>query len=91
MLKSAPFRAGPYRKPLSGPLQIGIRFLSTPLPASPRASLTVRLPCRAGIGLTLFHANNMYGLDLVYAPVALMSAFPKRLMETSHLPFGSGQ
>ena len=47
MRKSARFRVGRYRlatQPLSAPLQNGIRFLRTPLPAPPTAFLAVSLP-----------------------------------------------
>src|SRR6266478_1038356 len=39
----------PPPQPLSAPLQAGIRFLRSPLPASPSASLAVGLPLRATI------------------------------------------
>ena len=39
-------------QPLSGPLQVGLRFLPDPLPAAPSAHLTTRFPQREGYGLT---------------------------------------
>ena len=38
----------------SGPRQVGVRFLPHPLPATPSARLTVRLPKRDDDGLTTF-------------------------------------
>jgi len=46
-----------------------------------RPSSRLACPLRRIYGLTLFHANNTNGIDLAYAPVTLLSASSKRLME----------
>src|SRR6516165_8891896 len=52
----------PQAQLLSGPLQVGIRFLPRPLPAAPSIRLAARLPSREGYGLTTLHRGNMRGL-----------------------------
>jgi hypothetical protein len=53
---------GVMSQPLSGPLQVGIRFLPRPLPAAPSIRLAARLPSRESYGLTTLHHGNMRGL-----------------------------
>ncbi len=65
---------------MSDSLQISIRFLHHPLPASPSAFLTVCLPIGRRYGLTMFHVHNKNGLDPAYPPVTELSVCsqPKR-------------
>jgi len=55
---------------LSGPLQVGVRFLPRPLPAAPSTRLTAHLPSREGYGLTTLRRGNMRGLGPASTPVA---------------------
>jgi hypothetical protein len=50
---------GVLSQPLSGPLQVGFRFLPRPLPAAPSAPLTECFPLREGYGLTTFRRWNV--------------------------------
>jgi hypothetical protein len=71
-------------QPLSTALHDGVRFLRTPLPAVPTASLAIRLPtliCGWTYGFTLFLPSDTGGVDLAYPPVAFASAYPERLAE----------
>jgi hypothetical protein len=71
-------------QPLSTALHDGIRFLRTPLPAVPTASLAIRLPtksCGWTYGFTLFLPSDTGGVDLAYPPVAIVSAYPNQLTE----------
>ena len=61
----------PQAQLLSGPLQVGIRFLPRPLPAAPSTRLAARLPSREGYGLTTLHRRNPRGLGPAFKPVAL--------------------
>ena len=66
-------------KPLSRPLQPGVRFFHDPLPALPTASLTIGLPavlCGRRYGLTLFHSSNRNSLGPAFPPVALRRRVP---------------
>ena len=71
-------------KPLSIPLQDGVRFFRAPLPAFPTAFLAIRLPtqsCGWKYGLTLFLPSDTSGLDPAYTPVAFTSAYSELLAE----------
>ena len=57
-------------QPLSGPLQVGLRFLPRPLPAAPSVRLAARLPSREDYGLTTLHRGNLRGLGPASTPVA---------------------
>ena len=61
---------GVMSQPLSGPLQVGLRFLPRPLPAAPSARLAAGLPSREGDGLTTLHRRNPRGLGPASTPVA---------------------
>lgn len=61
---------------LSAPLQGGICFFHSPLPAPPSAYLAVRVPGREGYGFTVFRVNNKSGLDLASSPVVVVSVQP---------------
>jgi hypothetical protein len=77
---------------LSGPLQSGIRFFHTPLPALPTAFLTVGLPRRgSNTGLLCSVQFARDGLGSAYPPVVLVSVplQPKKRGPTT-FPFGSG-
>lgn len=77
-------------KPVSAPLQSGLRFLHLPLPASLSAFLTVSLPViRQRYELTLFRVGDMGGLGSAYSPVAVSSAIPDTVAGMpDHMPFG---
>ena len=77
-------------KPVSAPLQSGLRFLRLPLPASPSASLAVGLPViQQGYGLTLFRVGDKSGLGSASPPMAASSATPDAAAGIpSHMPFG---
>ena len=93
-MEVSPLARGVTFKPLSRPLQPGVRFLHDPLPASPTASLAIGLPaqfCGRKYGLTQFHSSNTNRLGPASPPVALrvdVSLYQKET--TGHLPFGSG-
>ena len=93
-MEVSPLSRGVTFKPLSEPLQPGVRFLHDPLPASPTASLAIGLPtafCGRKYGLTQFHSSNKNSLGPASPPVALrvdVSLYQKET--TGHLPFGSG-
>ena len=73
-----PLSRGVTFKPLSGPLQPGVRFLHHPLPAFPSAFLAIGLPtqfCGREYGLTQFHAQRER-LGPAFPPVALVSTCP---------------
>ena len=55
---------------LSAPLQAGLRFLPSPLPAASSVHLAVRLPVWEGFGLTTLHHGNLRGLGPASTPVA---------------------
>jgi hypothetical protein len=50
-------------KPVSGPLQTGVRFFHPPLPASPWARLAARFPrlVRGKYGIDMFRSNTRIG------------------------------
>ena len=79
-------------QPVSRPLQTGIRFLRTPLPATPTAFLAVRLPLPAACRAYPVSHESPDGADPSCAPAALMSmtAYPDRAVPC-RLPFGSSQ
>jgi len=64
-------------RPLSVPLQSGLRFFCTPLPAISSAHLTARFPClitrKEDYGLTTFRAWDIDRLGLSYPPAALFA------------------
>lgn len=76
-------------KPVSAPLQSGIRFLRLPLPASPSAFLTVGLLVfQQRYGLTLFRVGDTGGLGPAFSPVAVTSAISDLQAEIpGHVPF----
>jgi len=82
-------------KPLSEPLQPGVRFFHDPLPALPTAPLAIGLPtafCGRKYGLTQFHSSNTNSLGPASPPVALrvdVSLYQKET--TGHLPFWFGR
>ena len=77
MRKSARFRVKSCRfaaQPLSTSLQGSIRFLRTPLPASPTAFLAISLPSFGQqYGLTVFRVVCKDGLGSAYSPVVVVS------------------
>lgn len=77
-------------KPVSAPLQSGLRFLHLPLPASLSASLAVGLPrLRQRYGLTLFRMGDKSGLGPAFSPTAVSSTIPETVAEIpSRVPFG---
>lgn len=76
-------------KPVSTPLQRGIRFFRYPIPAPPTASLTVRLPRGREYGVTTFHLFNTNGLDPACPPVAdfFVRVPPIQKEAARHMPF----
>lgn len=76
-------------KPVSVPLQNGLRFLRLPLPASLSAFLAVGLPVfRQEYGLTLFRVGDMGGLGPAFSPVAALSTIPDVIAGIpGHVPF----
>ena len=63
-------------KPVSIPLQHGLRFFRYPIPARPTTSLAVRLPKGREYGVTTFHLFNKNGLDPAYPPVTEIVRVP---------------
>jgi hypothetical protein len=72
----AHFRDRVTLKPVSTPLQHGLRFSRYPIPAHPSTSLAVRLPRGRAYGVTTFHLFNKNGLDPAFPPVAELSVYP---------------
>lgn len=76
-------------KPVSVPLQSGLRFLRLPLPASSSAFLAVSLLAfQQRYELTLFRVSDRSGLGSAFSPVATPSAIPDiRAGILGHTPF----
>lgn len=72
--KSARFRVG--QKPVSRPLQPGIRFLRIPLPTAPAAFLTVRLPLPAVLWAYPVPHESPSGADPSSSPAAVCPWWP---------------
>src|SRR5262249_13245953 len=56
-------------RPLSDPLQTGVRFLPRPFPAASSASFAVRLPSRGSNGVTSFTFSIAPGSGRAFRPV----------------------
>lgn len=88
-----PLSRGVMFQPLSAPLQDGIRFFRSPLPAVPTARLAARLPAsrvgaRRGNGFTLFHDNDTNGEGPACPPMAQCSTCrDSKTRQHGHLPF----
>jgi hypothetical protein len=89
----SPLSRGVTFKPLSRPLQPGVRFFHHPLPAFPAAFLAIGLPtqfCGRKYGLTQFHASNTNRLGPASSPTALCRRVSLQKETSGRVPFGSG-
>jgi hypothetical protein len=85
-----PLSGGVMLQPLSGPLQVGLRFLPHPLPAAPSVGLAASLPRRGGLRAYHVPQTEPRGLGRASGPVALgLRATERCAVAPGHVPFGS--
>jgi len=83
-----PLSRGVMSQPLSAPLQVGIRFLPPPLPATPSAHLATRFPKGRAAGLPRCVAETAWVRSRLYAGGSTSAPAEFEASGPGHLPFG---
>jgi hypothetical protein len=84
-----PLSRGVMSQPLSAPLQVGIRFLPPPLPATPSAHLATRFPKGRATGLPRCVAETAWVRSRPYAGGSTSAPDEFEASGPGHLPFWS--